>query len=140
MVTRNIDRFKTICTNIYSSIPDDYDWQWEDRFGVVMTVFDKIDMDEIRTSVLQGFDQHWDSSNVNDAPEIITSLIKALYGISPGQVLFHTDQETGIILYAAWWPWGNGVNISLRIGIYQPQEKIFKKEEIEKYLKEWFSL
>ena len=140
MVTPNLDRFKNICTNIYSSIPDDYDWQWEDRFSVVMTVFDKIDMDEIRTSVLQGFDQHWDSSNVNDAPEVIISLIKALYGISPGQVLFHTDQETGILLYAAWWPWGNGVNISLRIGIYQPQEKIFKEEELEQHLKEWFSL
>ena len=140
MVTEHLDKFKAICTNIASAMPDNYDWQWEDRFGVVLTVFDKIDMDDIRASVLKEFDQHWDSSNAGDAPDQISTLINALYGISPGQVLFHTDQKTGIMLYAAWWPWGNGVNISLRIGVYQPQDEIFKEEELEQHLKEWFSL
>ena len=41
-----------------------------------------------------------------------------LGGLMAGQILFTSDPNRGVVLFCAWWPWGNGEKISIRVGLW----------------------
>ncbi len=50
----------------------------------------------------------------------------------PGQLMFTSEPDRDILLCFAWWPWGNGSTISIRVAAYQKamsdeDEALFKK-------------
>ena len=135
-----VDHFKQICTRISSAIPDSYQWQWDTRFNVALVVIDKQNMPSILSLISQEFNQKWNDANIDNAPEVIMDVVNNIFGIQPGQILFSSDDRNDLILLAAWWPWGNGINISLRIGLFQPKTEMISQPEVEALLREWFSL
>ena len=113
--------------------------RWEERFHVALIVFEKHDRELILGTISNEFDQQWDSTTIGNASDLIGKLVHSLYGISPGQLIFSSNEGAGVILFAAWWPWGNGSNISLRIGIFAVEERIFDEEKKRAHLTEWFN-
>ena len=138
MVKRDLEKFKRICSRISSGMPSSYQWQWDERFHVALIVFEKEDMGAILSTVSNEFDQQWDAATVSNASGLIGELVNSFFGISPGQMVFTSEQGAGHMLFAAWWPWGNGSTISLRIGIFSREERTINKEEKKKHLTEWF--
>ena len=137
MVTHTLEKFRKICSQISLSIPSSYQWQWEERFHVALIAFEKRDMELILATISNQFDQQWDSTTVSNASELIGRLVKSLFGISPGQIIFASEEGAGLILFAAWWPWGNGSTISLRIGIFSLEERTFDGDKKKEHLIEW---
>jgi len=95
------------------------------------------DMESLRPTVSHAYDQQWDSATVNSASDIIRSLASSLAGVSPGQLLFTSQNEEGLILFAAWWPWDNGSTVSLRIGPFSVDEDAFDRDKKKEYLTAW---
>jgi hypothetical protein len=139
MVTCDLEKFKEICSQISSSMPSSYQWQWDERFHVALIVFEKEDMGAILSTVSNEFDHQWDASTISSASGPIGELVNSFLGILPGQIIFTCEQGAGLILFAAWWPWGNGSTISLRIGIFSLEEHSFDKNKGKKHLTEWFN-
>ena len=139
MLTLNLEKFRKICTQITFSMPSSYRWQWDERFHVALIVFEKEDMESILSIVSNEFDQQWDSTTIDNASDLIGKLADSLSGVSPGQRIFTSEEGASLILFAAWWPWGNGSNISMRIGIFSPEEYTFDKDKKKEYLAEWFN-
>jgi hypothetical protein len=133
-------QFKQVCTSICSSVPTSYHWQWDTRFNVALVVIDKRDMPVVLPLISQKFNQTWNDANIDTAPSVIMDVINDNFGIQPGQILFNSDDKNDLILLAAWWPWGNGVNISLRIGLFQPKHEVIGPTEAEQFLREWFTI
>jgi len=59
----------------------------------------------------------WSETTLRKAPPVIHEVADATGGVRADQLLLATSSISGVIAYGLWWPWGNGVNISLRVGL-----------------------
>ncbi len=133
-------KFEKICRNIRRVTPTGHKWQWDDRFHVALIAFDKKEMESVFPAVIGEFMQQWDSRTIAKASKLIRKLVKNLFDIKPGQLIFATDENVHSALLAAWWPWANGSIISLRIGIFPTGKEELDRDEIRKCLAGWFDI
>ena len=96
-------------------------WQWDARFEAVLAEFGVDNKDNIRATLERHFSAAWDSANVVNAPDTVGVVKDDLGGLMAGQILFTSDPNHGVVLFCAWWPWGNGEKISLRVGLWSKQ-------------------
>lgn len=136
----SLDKFKLISRRIREAIPSSFTWSWDEDFDVARIVFHKSEMDPLRMTLEKEFQGKWDFTSIDSAPASIENHIHSIFGIIPGQILFTVGENSGPILFAVWWPWGNENYISLRIGIFSPNEEDFSKKESKKILKKWIGL
>lgn len=115
-----------------------FEWQWDGRLKTVLAEF-PIDR---KTEILGILEEHlvckWDSSNVNEAPDAVREIVGMLGGLMSGQLLLLSDPEKPAFLFCAWWPWGNGQKISIRIGLFSEAKE--EKEALIPVLKDQFDL
>ncbi len=140
MVSHNLKKIEKICSNIVKNMPSLCSWQWDEEFHVALSVFEEEYTESILSIISEEFDQQYKSITAEDATEHIDKFVIPLFGIIPGQKIFVSENGTDLILFATWWPWGNGNTFSLRIGIISFEEQTISKDEIKGHLTEWFSI
>ena len=92
-----------------------FSWKWDHRFEAFLTEFSADNGDEFRAILERDFSHVWDSSNIREALDIVQMCNNDFGGLRPGQLLFTTDPSQDVFVCGAWWPWGDGETISLRI-------------------------
>ena len=92
-----------------------FSWKWDHRFEAFLAEFSADNGDQFRAILERDFSNVWDSSNIREAPDIVQMCNDNFGGLRSGQLLFTTDSSQDIFVYGAWWPWGDGKTISLRI-------------------------
>ena len=92
-----------------------FSWKWDHRFEAFLTEFSADNGDEFRTILERDFSKVWDSSNIQQAPDIVQMCNNNFGGLRSGQLLFTTDHSQAVLVCGAWWLWGNGETVSLRI-------------------------
>ena len=90
-------------------------WKWDQRFEALLAEFPAHNGDEFRAILERDFGNVWDSSNISEAPDIVQMFNNNFGGLRSGQLLFTTDPSQDVFVCGAWWPWGDGKTISLRI-------------------------
>jgi hypothetical protein len=90
-------------------------WKWDQRFEALLAEFPAVNGDEFRAILERDFGNVWDSSNISEAPDIVKMFNNNFGGLRSGQLLFTTDPSQDVFVCGAWWPWGDGETISLRI-------------------------
>ena len=100
-------------------------WKWDHRFEALLAEFSVEKKDEFRAILERDFSNVWDRSNIREAPDIVQMCNNNFGGLRSGQLLFTTDQSQDVFICGAWWPWGNGETISLRIvTLYREEEDV----------------
>jgi hypothetical protein len=131
MISTDSKHFADICSKISLNIPSTSQWSWDNRLKTAMVVFDKGDMDVVYIPIAVEFDTQWDFKTIENSPPHFCEFFKRVFGIIPGQKIFASSDGSGTILFAVWWPWGDGNKISLRVGIYNVDDatdpNLFKK-------------
>ncbi len=142
MVGQGVEKFEKVCGNIVIAIPEEYQrkWRWDEEFFAALIVVKMTDSEKILSSVSKVFDHHWDHFTLDNSAEHINKFFSSVFGMIPGQSVFTSEEASGLVLFATWWPWGDGDKASLRIGIFSPEEKILTKEETKEKLCTWFAL
>lgn len=102
-------------SGIVSRLERHVDWAWDGRFATALAELPIAKKGEILAILEESLVCQWNSGTVGDAPEIVVHLVKRLGGLMPGQLLFHSDPDSAAFLFCAWWPWGNGQTISIRM-------------------------
>jgi len=97
-------------------------WKWDHRFEAFLTEFSADKRDEFRSILERNFSNVWDSSNIREAPDVVKMCNNNFGGLRSGQLLFTTDPSQDVFICGAWWPWGDGRTISLRIA--SPDKKL----------------
>jgi len=119
---------------------DVVEWQWDGRFGTALAEFTI----EHRSSILgileEVFACKWDSAGVTEAPDVVRKIAKGLGGLMSGQLLLVSDPDATPLVYCAWWPWGNGRTISIRIGLFTETIDAEKKGALTVALKAAFGV
>jgi hypothetical protein len=129
--------FYEICVKFKNVLPGSSVWKLDDRFNTVVAAFEKGGSEIIFSTLKASFSQEWSKKTVRKAPENIKSIASSISGIEKGQIVFTTDDNEVPVLFAAWWPWGDGINVSLRIGV---SDSSLNEEDIKNHLVEWFEL
>ena len=117
-----------------------FSWKWDHRFEAFLTEFSADNRDEFRAILERDFSNVWDSSNIRKAPDIVKMCSNYFGGLRSGQLLFTSDPSQDIVIFGAWWPWGNGETISLRIASPSKEIQYEKKTGFFKRLKDLFGL
>ena len=131
------NRFNTICSKVKSVLPGSSVWELDDRFNTVVAAFERNSSEIIFSALKASFSQEWSKKTVRKAPAHIKSIADSISGIETGQIVFTTNGGADPVLFAAWWPWGDGINISLRIGV---SDSSLNEEDKKNHLAEWFEL
>jgi hypothetical protein len=105
-----------------------------------MADFSVDDIEKIHGILKQHLNSIWNISNINEAPEIVELVNRSLGSLREGQVLLSSDTSKDACLLCAWWPWGNGEKVSIRI--IPTCRKVSDKdvEELKNVFKGWFGL
>ena len=129
-----MDKFLETCNTIKEFLPHSFNWEFDGRFSVSLFILEKDYTELILDKITQLFDSKYDSSSIKKASKEENKLAEELSGIGDDQLLFVSTNDD-LYLFGAWWPWGNGSKVSLRIGLFSKKEGIVESEEIMNSLK-----
>ena len=109
---------ENVCRELSRAFQGTLTWKWDARFETVLAEFGVDGKDNIRATLERYLSAAWDSSNVADAPDAVRAIKDDLGGLMAGQVLFTADANRDGSIFCAWWPWGDGKTISIRVGLW----------------------
>ena len=129
-----------ICKELLSAFQGMLSWKWDSRFETVLAEFNVNDKNRVREILDRYFRSTWDSSNINKAPRTVIKVNAYLGNLRSGQMLLTSDATRTEYIYCAWWPWGDGRTISIRIApCYKRLPDPEKAKKIEQF-KGWFGI
>jgi hypothetical protein len=140
MPRNDLDVLETICQRISLNIPANCPWRWDKEFNLALTVIDRQDEIMVELPLTLEFSNKWDFSTINDAAAPIRDFFQAGFGIVPGQKVFTMEPINGVVLYVAWWPWGDDERISLRLGLASIVGEKLQNAEIKSLICRWLKL
>lgn len=140
MLNYDTSNLEKTCTELVKAFEGKLAWKWDDRFNTALAEFDVNDQKDILKIIETHMGDIWDGGNFQKAPEIIQLVIKFFGGLHPGQELYTTNPERDDLLLCAWWPWGNGQTISIRLGIFGQTLTSEENFELTLLFKDWFNL
>jgi hypothetical protein len=107
------------CSEFFKALQVDLSWQWDGRFQTALAQISIAEKDGILSTLESHLGTAWDSANIDKAPEAVRRTVGQLGGIMAGQLFYAAGLAQEGLVFCAWWPWGNGRTISLRIGTSQ---------------------
>lgn len=92
-------------------------WSWDYRLNCVASSFHVDLTREAEVAIENSFRDRFDSRSISRAPEPVVEIAESTGGVRSDQ-RFYVMASTGrLIPYAMWWPWGDEITISLRVGL-----------------------
>jgi len=140
MPRNDLDALKRICQRISLNIPTNCPWRWDKEFNLALTVIDRKDEIMVELPMTLEFSHKWDFTSIHEADEPIRDFFQAGLGLVPGQKVFTMDPVNGVVLYAAWWPWGDDERISVRLGMVAVSGEKLENRDIKALICRWLNL
>ncbi len=90
-------------------------WSWDARLGAVLMTFtsDKAAAFQAFLSIHLPF--NFDRGTLHKAPEPARKLVVSIGGVRLDQKIVCSDVSKPLLVLGAWWPWGGGQTISVRL-------------------------
>lgn len=92
-------------------------WSWDTRFTCAASSFAADYAKEARAAAALSLPNVWTEVTLRKAPDEVQQVAEQTGGVGQGQLLLASAVVDGVFAYGLWWPWRNGVNISMRIGL-----------------------
>ena len=127
----------SVCKELFDEFHGLLSWKWDDWVGTILAEFDAGKKEDVRIILKKFLPISWDSSSIENAPPIVQAIEKNLGGIRSGQLLFNSDPTQGAFVFCAWWPWGSGKTISIRIAPYDQSLSETETDQLIEKLKNW---
>ena len=140
MPRTDLDALENVCQRISLNIPKNCPWRWDKEFNMAVTVIDRQDEIMIELPLVLEFTHKWDFASIQDAEAPVRDYFQAGFGVVPGQKVFSMDPVDDVVLFAAWWPWGDEARISLRLGLFSVSDAPLDNAEIKYLICRWLNL
>jgi len=131
---------ESVCRELSGRFQGMLSWKWDDRYQTALAEFNIDNRAYIHDALIRRLDRIWDGSTIETAPEAVRMIIDAFGGIMSGQLLFTSDPDRNAFVFCAWWPWGNGETISIRLAPYVQKPPDSDSDGQILQLKEWFGI
>ena len=130
----NKSDLENVCRELLSAFQGVLSWQWESRFETALAEFSVDNKDKVRAILERYLNIAWDSSSIGKAPDNVQKIASYLGGLRSEQLLFTSDPNRDAFIFGAWWPWGDGQTISIRIA---PSDKRLSDSEMAELIKQF---
>jgi len=130
---------ESCCRAIIAETRGLLNWEWDDYIGAFLAAFSIDHVAEIQTICDKYFVSCWDSTSLAKIPPSTMAIAESLGGLRSTQKLFVTSPGEFVMAYGAWWPWGDGNTISLRIGMVTNGVPPLAGDELFQEFSEWFA-
>jgi hypothetical protein len=131
---------KYICEEIFGAFQGMLSWGWDGRFQTVLAEFGADNEDSVREILERHFSFTWKTANIEQSPDAVGMINSHLGGLREGQLLFTSDPDQGVFVFCAWWPWGDGKTISIRVAPFCSMLSELEMVEFINQLKHWFGI
>jgi len=98
-------------------------WSWDGRFSCVTSTFNTELEPRARAAIAIALTTEWTPSTIGHATPAIRDLVEKTGGMRSGQLLYASEVVGRAFTYGLWWPWGDGMATSLRIGVGGPEAR-----------------
>jgi hypothetical protein len=95
-------------------------WSWDSRLSCVTSSFSVELEPKARSALGIVLLSEWTATSIRRAPAGIRELADRTGGVRSGQSVFARAVAGDSFAYGLWWPWGDGMTTSMRIGIGGP--------------------
>jgi hypothetical protein len=92
-------------------------WSWDGRLGCVASSFVVELSNEAQLALREVFATQWNAKNLAGAPQALRDVAEATGGVRAEQILYASEPGGRLLAYGLWWPWGDDVTISMRVGL-----------------------
>lgn len=115
MLSESVKALESEFSDLANAFCGMIEWKWDGRFKTALAEFPADMKDDLLGLLEQYLVSTWDSSSLSDAPDVVQQVTKSLGGLMSGQLLLLSDLNKPAFIFCAWWPWGNGTKVSIRI-------------------------
>lgn len=92
-------------------------WSWDSRFQTTLSSFKTEEQYTISELLEKHLGTPWDNASLESAPDSIHQTLVRFGGLMSGQLFYARGlRDDDGLVFCAWWPWGNGLTVSIRIG------------------------
>jgi hypothetical protein len=92
-------------------------WSWDGRLNCLASTFSMVHLTEARAAAARALPVEWTGSTIASAPPRVQNLSRQYGDIRSGQLFLTGGPVEGLFAFGLWWPWNNGLTISLRVGL-----------------------
>jgi len=92
-------------------------WSWDGRLNCVASSFVIELTDDAQLALRDVFVGQWSTKNIAVAPQAVRDIADTTGGIRSDQILYSSEPGGRLISYGLWWPWGDDVTLSMRVGL-----------------------
>jgi hypothetical protein len=92
-------------------------WSWDPRLFCVTSSFTTEQEPAARKAIQLALQAEWTSATILKAPQLVRDVVERAGGIRQGQLALSTGPVAALLVYALWWPWGDGETVSCRVGL-----------------------
>lgn len=92
-------------------------FSWDSRLSCVASSFSTELEADARAAVAKTFKFQWTARSLRTATDVIQEIADQVGGLRQDQILVATEPSDSLMAYGLWWPWGDDVTISFRIGL-----------------------
>lgn len=90
-------------------------WKYDSTNQLMLAEFSVDKQDQVLSTLYQGFPLNWDVKTINKAPDEVKHYAGSFSKLLKHQKLFSTHSDRYPKVMAAWWPWGHGATVSVRL-------------------------
>src|SRR5277367_5921487 len=95
-------------------------WSWDARHNCVTSSFSVELETKARAATSVALANEWSPATIRGANPALRDVVERAGGIRAGQLVLASSTIGGPFAYGLWWPWGDGMTTSLRIGLGGP--------------------
>jgi hypothetical protein len=97
-----------------------YGWSWDARVSCVTSSFSVELEGKARSVAAIALSSEWTSATIQQAPAHLREIAERAGGLRAGQLVLSSAPVGNLFAYGLWWPWGDGMTTSVRIGLGGP--------------------
>jgi hypothetical protein len=131
---------ENVCRELLREFQGILSWKWDGRFETVLAEFAVENKETVRAILERYLSVTWDSSNIANAPDIVRRINVRVGTLRSGQLLFTSDPNRDSLVFCAWWPWGDGKTISIRVAPSYKKLSDSGTTEKTQLFKGWFGV
>jgi hypothetical protein len=95
-------------------------WSWDGRLNCVTSSFSAEFEAKARAAAAPVLGQEWTAASIGRAMPALREVADRSGGLRAGQLILTSVAVGTSFAYGLWWPWGDGMTTSLRIGLSGP--------------------
>lgn len=117
---RGQSEIEQACEKLLAELHGMVTWKWDDHFQALLAEVPTAEQEKILAVLEQHHEHQWDVKSIGKAPAAIKAKAGFFGDLRSNQLLFTSSPEGQAFVLAAWWPWGDGKIISVRLSATAP--------------------